>query len=241
MLRACVLDFKSGWHTYLPMANFACNNSFQASIGMALFEALYRRKYQSPIHRSEVCERIVLGPDVLREAEEKIRLASQWLLTVQTRQKSYANKCWRGLDVVGDRILLKASLVRVKWFGIREKLSLWYIGPYKILEHVGAMVYRLMLPPKLAQVHNVFHVSTLRKVYVCSCPSLRTVGTKERIWRMTSSRCASSLPRKTNYRIAWSSMLKSSRVITMNMKPHESSKLSERRVPPPLRQSKIWV
>ena len=64
MLRACVLDFRGGWHDSLPMAEFAYNNSYQESIAMAPYEALYGRKCRSPIHWSEVGERVALGPDV---------------------------------------------------------------------------------------------------------------------------------------------------------------------------------
>ncbi|XP_020082350.1 uncharacterized protein LOC109705944 [Ananas comosus] len=146
------------------MAEFAYSNSYQASIGMAPFEALYGRKCRSLIHWSEVGERAVLGPDVLREAEEKVCLARQRLLTAQSRQRSYANKRRRDLEfVVGDRVFLKVSPRRgMKRFGARKK-SPRYIGPYEVLERIGAVAYRLALSPKLADVHYVFHVSNLRK------------------------------------------------------------------------------
>nr|CAD1822885.1 unnamed protein product [Ananas comosus var. bracteatus] len=77
MLRACVIDYQGSWPQFLPMAEFAYNNSYQASIQMAPFEALYGRKCRSPLHWSEVGERLVLGPDVLQEAEAKVRLARE--------------------------------------------------------------------------------------------------------------------------------------------------------------------
>nr|CAD1835646.1 unnamed protein product [Ananas comosus var. bracteatus] len=132
---------------------------------MAPFEALYGRKCRSPIHWSDVGERAEFGPDVLREAEEKVRLARKRLLMAQSRQKSYADKRRRDLTfVVGDRVFLKVSPMRgVKRFRVRGKLSPRYIGPYEILERVGTVAYRLALPPKLADVHNVLHVSNLCK------------------------------------------------------------------------------
>nr|CAD1834505.1 unnamed protein product [Ananas comosus var. bracteatus] len=147
------------------MAEFAYNNSYHASVEMAPFEALYGRKCWSPIHRSDVGERAEFGPDVLREAKEKVRLARKRLLTAQSRQKSYADRCRRDLEfAVGDRVFLKVSPMRgVKQFGVRGKLSPRYIGPYEVLERIGTVAYRLALPPKLADVHNVFHVSHLRK------------------------------------------------------------------------------
>nr|CAD1840651.1 unnamed protein product [Ananas comosus var. bracteatus] len=100
MLRACVLDYKGNWHDHLLMAEFAYNNSYQETIAMAPFEALYRRKCRSPIHWSEVGERVALGPDVVREAEEKVRLACQRLAMAQSRQKSYADKRRKGVHDV---------------------------------------------------------------------------------------------------------------------------------------------
>nr|CAD1821796.1 unnamed protein product [Ananas comosus var. bracteatus] len=147
------------------MAEFAYNNSYHASVEMAPFEALYGRKCRSPIYWSNVGERTEFGPDVLREAEEKVRLARKSLLTALSRQQSYADRRRRDLEfAVGDRVFLKVSPMRgVRRFGVRGKLSSRYIGPYEILERIGTVAYRLALPPKLADVHNVFHVSNLRK------------------------------------------------------------------------------
>ena len=165
MLRACVIDFQGGWSQHLPMAEFAYNNSYQASIKMAPFEALYGRKCRSPLHWSEVGERLALGPDVLQEAEDKVRIARERLLTAQSRQRSYADRRRRDLEFqVGDHVFLKVSPTRgIKRFGIRGKLSPRFIGPYEILERVGPVAYRLALPPNLSGVHNVFHVSVLRR------------------------------------------------------------------------------
>nr|CAD1823525.1 unnamed protein product [Ananas comosus var. bracteatus] len=66
-------------------------------------------------------------------------------------------------ELPGPDVLQKAEDKRIRRFGIREKLSPRFIGPYEILERVGPVVYRLALPPNLSGVHNVFHVSVLRK------------------------------------------------------------------------------
>ncbi|XP_020080766.1 uncharacterized protein LOC109728532 [Ananas comosus] len=132
---------------------------------MAPFEALYRKKCCSLIHWSDVGERVALGPDVVREAKEKVHLARQRLATAQSRQQSYADKRRKDLKLaVGDRVVLKVLPMQgVRRFGIRGKLSPRYVGPFKILERVGAVAYKLALPPRLAGVHNVFYVSNLRK------------------------------------------------------------------------------
>ncbi|XP_020095063.1 uncharacterized protein LOC109714762 [Ananas comosus] len=107
----------------------------------------------------------MLGPHVLREAEEKVHLARRRLLIAQSRQKSYANKRQRDLEfAVGGCVFLTVSSMRgVRGFGVRGKLSSRYIGPYEVLEWIGAVAYRLALPSKLADVHNAFHVSNLHK------------------------------------------------------------------------------
>ncbi|XP_020111098.1 uncharacterized protein LOC109726081 [Ananas comosus] len=83
----------------------------------------------------------------------------------QSRQKSYADRRRRDIEfAVGYRVFLKVSPMRgVKQFGVRGKLSFRYIEPYEILERIGTVAYRLVLSPKLLDVHNVFHISNLRK------------------------------------------------------------------------------
>ena len=74
MLRACVLDFGGSWKLYLPLVEFAYNNSFQASIGMAPYEALYGRRCRSPVCWFETGEGQLLGPDMVRITFEKVKL-----------------------------------------------------------------------------------------------------------------------------------------------------------------------
>lgn len=74
MLRPCVLDFKRSWERHLPLVEFAYNNSFQASIGMAPYEALYGRPSQSPVCSTNVGEIILLGPDLVQVTTKKVQL-----------------------------------------------------------------------------------------------------------------------------------------------------------------------
>ena len=165
MLRACALDFKGSWDDHLPLIEFAYNNSFHSSIGMAPFKALYGRKYRSPIGWFEVGEAAVSGPDSVFEAMEKVKLIRERLKTAQSRQKSYADVRRRDLEFeVGDLVYLKISPMRgVKRFGKKGKLSPRYVGPYKILSRVGKLAYAVELPSELSSVHPIFHVSMLRK------------------------------------------------------------------------------
>ena len=91
MLRACVLDHKGGWEEHLPLVEFAYNNSYQASIQMAPYEALYGRPCRSPLCWTEVGESSTTCPDLIRDTSEKVNLIRQRLLTAQSRYKSYAD------------------------------------------------------------------------------------------------------------------------------------------------------
>nr|CAD1832820.1 unnamed protein product [Ananas comosus var. bracteatus] len=132
---------------------------------MAPFEALYGRRCRSPLFWSAVSKRRILGPKILLEAEENVRVVRQRLLTAQSRQRSYADTRRRDLEFqVGDHVFLKVSPSRgIRRFGLRGKLSLRFVRPFEVLERVGPVAYRIALPPRLAGIHDVFHVSALRR------------------------------------------------------------------------------
>ena len=92
MLRACVLDHKGSWEEHLLVVKFAYNNSYQASIQIPPYEALYGRPCRSPICWTEVRESSITGPDLIRDTSKKVGLIHQCLLTTQSRQKNYANR-----------------------------------------------------------------------------------------------------------------------------------------------------
>jgi hypothetical protein len=132
---------------------------------MAPFEALYGRKCRTPLFWNQTGESQVFGPDVLKDAEKKVRMIRDNLKIAQSRQKSYADTRRRELTFeVGDYVYLKVSPMRsVKRFNMKGKLAPRYIGPFKIVERRGEVAYQLELPESLAGVHDVFHVSQLKK------------------------------------------------------------------------------
>ena len=144
---------------------FAYNNSYQASIGMAPYEALYGRKCRTPVCWDEVGERKLVGPEIVQVTCDKIKVIRDRLKIAQDRQKSYANNRHRDLEFeVGDMVSLRISPWKgVLRFGKREKLSPRYIGPYRIVERIEEVAHRLELPSYLDRIHDVFHVSMLRK------------------------------------------------------------------------------
>ncbi|KAK5774517.1 hypothetical protein PVK06_042372 [Gossypium arboreum] len=103
--------------------------------------------------------------DLIRETEEKVRIIRDCLKAASDRQKSYADLKRRDIEFnVGDRVFLKVSpWKKVLQFGRKGKLSPRFIGPYEIIERIGPVAYRLALPPELEKIHNVFHVSMLRR------------------------------------------------------------------------------
>ena len=85
ILQAWVLDHKGSWEEHLPLVEFAYNNSYQASIQMAPYEALYWRPCRSPICWTEIEESSIIGPDLIRDTSEKVSLIRQRLLMAQIR------------------------------------------------------------------------------------------------------------------------------------------------------------
>ena len=165
MLRSCVLKFKGHWNKYLPLAEFTYNNNYHTNIEMSPYEALYGKQCRTPLCWNETGERKLLGPEIVQTSVDKVYIIRARLKAAQDRQKSYADKRRKDLEFeVEDRVFLKLSPWKgVVRFGKRGKLSPRYIGPFEIVERVGSVAYRLDLTEELSRVHNVFHISMLRK------------------------------------------------------------------------------
>ncbi|KAL0554431.1 hypothetical protein IC582_008352 [Cucumis melo] len=165
MLRACALEFPGSWDSHLHLMEFAYNNSYQATIGMSPFEALYGKCCRSPVCWGEVGEQRLMGPELVQSTNEAIQKIRSRMHTAQSRQKSYADVRRKDLEFeVGDKVFLKVAPMRgVLRFERRGKPSPRFVGPFEILERIGPVAYRLALPPSLSTVHDVFHVSMLRK------------------------------------------------------------------------------
>ncbi|KAI3712171.1 hypothetical protein L1987_70720 [Smallanthus sonchifolius] len=136
MLRACVIDFGNTWESHLPLVELSYNNSCHTSIKAAPFEALYGRKCHFPICWAEVGDSQLTGPELLLETSEKIIQIRNRMAAARVRQKSYVDKRRKPLEFqVGDMIV----------------------------KRIGPVAYQLDLPEGLSGVHNVFHVSNLKK------------------------------------------------------------------------------
>lgn len=163
MLRSCAIDFSGSWDIHLPLVEFAYNNSYHSSIGMAPFEALYGRKCRTPVSWLEAGEKQFAGPEIVQHTADKVKVIRERLKSAQDRHKSYADKKRRPIEfLVGDKVMLKVSPWKgVIRFGKRGKLSPRLLGPFKVLERIGSQAYRLDLPPELPRIHNTFHVCYL--------------------------------------------------------------------------------
>nr|GEX84316.1 putative reverse transcriptase domain, ribonuclease H-like domain, aspartic peptidase domain protein [Tanacetum cinerariifolium] len=148
MLCACVIDFRKSWDRHLPLLDFSYNNSYHTSIKVAPFEALYGRKYRSPVCWAEVGDAQLTGPEIIHETTKKIIQIKSRIQAACDRQKSYADLKRKPMGFqFGDRVMLKV----LPWKGVvrfvkRGKLNPRYIRPFKVLSKVGDVAYRLELP-----------------------------------------------------------------------------------------------
>ncbi|GKD09510.1 putative reverse transcriptase domain-containing protein [Tanacetum coccineum] len=162
------LDMSTAYH---PQTDGQSERTIQTleemlkAVRCALFEALYGRKYQSPIMWAEVEEGQLIGPELVQETTEKILQIKDRLKAACDCQKSYADKKRKPLEFsVGDYVLFKVW----PWKGVvrfmqKGKLAPRFVGPFEIIEKVGPLAYRLDLPEELDDVHDTFHMSNLKK------------------------------------------------------------------------------
>ena len=147
------------------MVEFSYNNGYHSSIGMPPFEALYGRRCKSPLCWDDPADPASTLPDMVQETVDQIGRIREHIRVARDRQKKYADR--RRTEIVfevGESVWLRVSPTRgIRRFGIKGKLSPRFIGPFPILDRVGEVAYRLALPTSLAGVHDVFHVSQLRR------------------------------------------------------------------------------
>jgi hypothetical protein len=132
---------------------------------MTPFEVLYGRRCHTLLNWIEPGEKAIFGPNIINEVEAMVRHIQDNVKAVKSRQESYANKRHQPLQFeVGDHVYLKVLPMKgMKRFGVKGKLSPRYIGPFQILEKCGTVAYKLVFPPSMAGVHDIFHVSQLNK------------------------------------------------------------------------------
>ncbi|MCI20463.1 hypothetical protein A2U01_0041625, partial [Trifolium medium] len=132
---------------------------------MAPFEALYGRKCRTPLCWFESGESVMLEPEIVQQTTKKIKLIQEKMRASQSRQKSYADKKRKDVEFQeGDHVFLRVTSTTGIGRALKsKKLTSTFIGPYQILKRIGKVAYRIALPPSLSNMHDVFHVSQLRK------------------------------------------------------------------------------
>ena len=132
---------------------------------MALYEALYGQKCQSPLCWYESGEQSLLGSKLVRKTIEQIKKICSKILVAQSHQKSYTNIRRKPLEFQeGDHVFLKITPTTKVGRAIKvRKLSPHFMGPFQILNRIEPIAYQVALPPRLSNLHDVFHVSQLRK------------------------------------------------------------------------------
>ncbi|KAK5771583.1 uncharacterized protein LOC108464973 [Gossypium arboreum] len=137
---------------------------------MAPYEALYGHRCRTLSCWTELGEQRVLGPELVFDSNDKVRLVRDRLKVVSNRQKSYADLKCKEIEYSRRFIFLKVSpWKKVLRFGHKGKLSPRFIGPYRILRRLGPVAYQLELLLELERIHDVFHVSMLG--HYCSEPT----------------------------------------------------------------------
>ncbi|WMV23978.1 hypothetical protein MTR67_017363 [Solanum verrucosum] len=152
---------------------------------MAPFEALYGIRCISPIGWFEVGEAGLIGPDLVHQTMEKVKVIQERLKTAQSHYKSYIDIRRRNIEFeVDDWVYIKVSPVKgVIRFGKKGKLSPRYIVPYIISKRIGNVAYKLELPQELAAVHPIFHISMLKKYRQVRKLRTKEVASVNVLWR----------------------------------------------------------
>jgi hypothetical protein len=157
MLRACALKYRKSWDKNLPYTEFSYNNTYQASIELAPYEALYGWQCRTPLFWSQTGESQVFGLEVLNYAEKQVRMVHESLKVAQSRQKSHADKRRDLSFEIGSFVYLKVSPMRsTRRFRVKGKLAPRYDGSFKIIDRKGEVAYQLELPPQLKKCMMCF-------------------------------------------------------------------------------------
>ncbi|MGJ2631357.1 hypothetical protein ACR8J5_22260, partial [Salmonella enterica subsp. enterica serovar Paratyphi A] len=152
------------WLKFLPLVEFAYNSSHHRSLGMSPFKALYGQECLVPLRLADPTLQVPAAKSILEEMDQQLLVIRNNLKRASDRQKSYADllRSARSFSK-GEQVFLRVKPKRSSLkLGEFYKLSFRYCGPFEILRKIGDQAYELALPPRM-RIHNVFHVSLLKK------------------------------------------------------------------------------
>ncbi|XP_068483255.1 uncharacterized protein [Phaseolus vulgaris] len=132
---------------------------------MTPYEALYGRKYRTPLCWYQDGETVLVGPELIQQTTKKVKQIQERMKAYESRQKSYADKRRKPLEfATEDHVFMRVTPTKGVGRVIKlGKLSPEFVEPYQILRRIGPVAYEIAIPSQLANLHNVFHVSQLRK------------------------------------------------------------------------------
>ena len=142
MLRLYVMDRPYKWEDYLYLVEFTYNNGYHASLRMSPFEALYGRRCKMPVSWDNLIDKVIIGPEMLKDMEEQVVKIRQNLKIAQDIHKSYAdkNRNFREFQV-GEHVFLKVIAKKSSLrLGNCKKLVARFCGPFEILRRIGLVV-----------------------------------------------------------------------------------------------------
>ena len=162
-LRAYIGAEQNDWDKWLPLAEFAYNNSRQDSTGYSPFFLNFGRHPRLPHTPVTTGVRNQSAAELASQLDAYVKNARSLLDAAQQRQKRYADQRRREVVfAVGDQVMLDTRNIRKRTPG-QQKLLPKYIGPFTVLEACGPVAYKLSLPDTMQRMHPVFHVSLLHR------------------------------------------------------------------------------
>ncbi|MCO5592304.1 hypothetical protein L7F22_046304 [Adiantum nelumboides] len=171
LLKCYVSEHKGKWEQYLPLVEYAYNNTVHSSTGKAPFEIVEGGKKVPPILHTK--DKIFEADKYVQDMDEMYKKVKVALEKTQAKQKKAADSHRREMVFsLGDWVLLRFEKARLKKMKGKErlfpKLSMRYYGPFQVCDKISDVAYRLKLPESW-RIHNAFHVSLLRP-YVGDVP-----------------------------------------------------------------------
>jgi hypothetical protein len=166
-----VLEQGVSWTGYLSLIEFTYNNNFHWSIRITPFEALHGRRCRKLLCWYELGESAMLGPEVVQQTTEKVKMIQEKMKASHSRKKSYHDKRRKDIEFqVGDHVFFRVNPMTGVGRALKCKLMSRFSSPYAIMERVGVVVYQVALPSSLSNLHSMFYVFQLWKyVYDPSC------------------------------------------------------------------------
>jgi transposase InsO family protein len=166
-LRVFSTEDQTNWPYLLAEAEYACNNARNETIGMSPFQALmgFSPEFHERVEGDSAQKKVPLATERLQKLREvRTRLTNHWTDAAANQKRYYDKKHQKREFRKGELVALSAK--NLKLHVPCRKLAPRFVGPFRIVDKVGTLAYRLALPEKYARIHNVFPISLLEPWHV---------------------------------------------------------------------------